>query len=113
MSRVISLSIDRNQKVIDAIASISDDKNKIALTVLNLSPKVSLPLNLSFDYLTNGSHFKLREQITYSATALNEPNSFNKDIVIEKREQFDADSKSNSSIDLPAASLNFLIFNLK
>ncbi len=110
---IISPSMDKNQKMIDAIASISDDRKKIVLTVLNLSPNVSLPLNLSFDHLTKGTHFTLRERITYTATALNEPNSFNKDVVIEKEEQFNTDSASNSSIDLAPASLNFLIFNLK
>ena len=113
LSGVISPSIDKNIKMIDAIASISDDRKKIVLTGLNLSPKVRLPLNLSFDHLTKGTHFTLRERITYNAKALNEPNSFNKNVVIEKNEQFNTDSKSNSSVDLPPASLNFLIFNLK
>jgi alpha-N-arabinofuranosidase len=95
---------------IDCTASISDDKNEIVITVLNLSEKD--PVHTSINFIDRESKRKIRltETVSYTAPSTDSVNSPDKTIVMETKTSRITDSKDGFRITLAPASINFLTF---
>ena len=96
-----------NVKVIDATASISNDKKEITISILNLSENESVKTKINF---SNVEMLELTNQIIYTAPSLNAINTLEKNVVIETKINRNIKSKSRFELTLQAASINFLTF---
>jgi alpha-N-arabinofuranosidase len=109
---VNSPEIENKLKIIDATASISDDKKEIVIAVLNLSENKHVKTTINFINLKNIRKFKLENQIIYSAPSLDATNTFKKDIVKETQIKSEINSKKEFELTFQPASINFLIFKM-
>lgn len=99
-------------KVIDATASISDDKEEITISVLNLSENIPVKTNINFSNPGNSKLLQLTNQIIYSAPSLEAINTFGENVVRETRINSNIKSKNRFELTLQPASINFLTLKI-
>jgi len=98
-------------KLIDATASISDDKQKLVVAVLNLSEREAI--KTSFHIKSPNLHrLELQDQITYTAPSLAAVNTFEQQVVRETVVNHHKKIQDGFSLTLPPASIHFLIFHV-
>ncbi|REG91629.1 alpha-L-arabinofuranosidase C-terminal domain-containing protein [Flavobacterium aquicola] len=93
--------------LIDAAASISNDRKEVTLAVINLSENESVKTKISFGNLEK---MELKNQIIYTAPSLDAINTLEKNIVTETKIKKNIPSKNGFEITLQSGSINFLTF---
>lgn len=107
---VNSVDLVDDLKSIDAVASISDDKNIIVVSVLNLSEIDVIKTSVNFINSENIKEFQLVQQIAFNAPSLESTNTLEKNVVKETKINSVIDYKKGFELTFQPGSINFLIF---
>lgn len=99
-------------KVIDATASVSDDKKEVTVSILNLSEREEVKTNIFFDNLGNAKLLELVNHIAYTAPSIDAVNTIGKNVVNEREIKSEIKSKDGFEVTLRPASINFVKFRM-
>ena len=107
---VSSPELAEKLNMIDATANVSDDGKEIVVSILNLSEKELIDVNINFNDTDKDALLQLTRQILYTAPSLDAVNTFVKNGVTETIVNTTIKSKNGFKLTLKPASINFLIF---
>ena len=99
-------------QVIDATASISDDKKEITISILNLSENKPIKTTINFGNLENSKLLELTNQIIYTAPSLDAINTYERNVVKETKINSKIKTKNGFEITFQPASINFLTLKI-
>ena len=94
--------------MLDGVASVSADGQRVVLSLINLSPAESVTAQISL--AGRDSPLTLTQRVTYTATALHEANTMDENVVVAEEEEQSGPAQDSVRIEVPSASINFLIF---
>jgi alpha-L-arabinofuranosidase len=99
-------------RLIDATASISEDKKLITISLLNLSETDPVNTTLLFNTKNNIVRIEFSEQVSYTAPSLEATNSFDRNSVKESRNIKLLKSDNGFRLHIEPASINFIVFKI-
>ena len=97
---------------LDATTTISQDKTKLVISLVNLNEKGPISTDIGFVHLPENSQLEFLEMISYTAKSLYVTNTFGENNVLEKAIVPHSFSKEGFDVVIPAASICFLRFKV-
>ena len=109
-TEVSANSLTASIPTVDGVASVSDDGNRVVLSLINTAPEVATTAQINFTGVSPEERLSLKEHVIYTAPSLTETNTMDMNIVEEQTGEVPSEPQQNYEIDVPAASINFLLF---
>ncbi|WP_235297909.1 alpha-L-arabinofuranosidase C-terminal domain-containing protein [Portibacter marinus] len=96
----------------DAMATMSSDKRKLSLSIINFKADHSLDIELIINGMANNQKLKFVDHISYSAPSFYAVNDGTKEVVDKKILNIDSIVEGKIDVEIKPATINFLRFEL-
>ncbi len=98
------------EKMLDVVASVSDNEDELVVSVINLSGEKTIKANLFPELLSSAQRMEILSQIIYRAASIDLENTPNKNVVEEEIISKFKKSGSGFEVIVKPASINFFVF---
>ena len=108
--RIDADSLAASVPTVDGVASVSDDGRRVILSLVNLLPDATQTAQITWAGVEVNPPLTLARHVTFTATSLDEANTMEKNVVVEQDRVIPRQAQESYEVDIPSASINFLIF---